>query len=100
MLCETVVSQALAPAAQVAALQLHAPTLEALVAALVTRTELKPVALATATADARDLPEEKRLVRRAALFPALPRVCCGWLLQDVASQLETRLLLGLVLAPF
>lgn len=41
-------------------------------AALVTRTELKPVALATATADARDLPEEKRLVRRAALFQALP----------------------------
>lgn len=38
------------------------PKLEALVAALVQRTELKPVALATATADARDLPEEMRLV--------------------------------------
>lgn len=47
-------------------------------AALVTRTELKPVALATATADARDLPEEKRLVSCAALFlmPCL-RICCG-----------------------
>jgi hypothetical protein len=36
--------------------------LEALVVALVRRTELKPVALATATADARDLQEEMRLV--------------------------------------
>jgi hypothetical protein len=38
--------------------------LEALVAALVQRTELTPAALATATADARDLPEEMRLVSR------------------------------------
>jgi hypothetical protein len=39
------------------------PVLEALTAALVRRTQLNPAAAAAATADARDLPEEMRMVR-------------------------------------
>jgi hypothetical protein len=39
--------------------------LEALTAALVRRTQLSPAAAAAATADARDLPEEMRMVRWA-----------------------------------
>jgi hypothetical protein len=95
-----VVPQALAPAARAAALQRHAPTLEALAAALVTRTELKPVALATATADARDLPEEKRLVSPvAALFGRLAGYvfAAAGRLQDVTSQLGASLPLHLKL---
>lgn len=54
--------QALAPDQKAAALEQHEPTLEALALAIAHRAELKPVALPTATADARDLPEELRLV--------------------------------------
>lgn len=44
------------------------PVVEALTAALVRRTQLTPVSLAAATADARDLPEEMRTVGAAALW--------------------------------
>jgi hypothetical protein len=55
--------QALPPDQNAAALLQHQPITEALATALVRRTELRPVALGTATADARDLPEDMRMVR-------------------------------------
>jgi len=61
-----VLLQALEGAQQAAALQQQQPLLQALAEALVHRAQLKPAALASATADARDLPEEMRMVRQGA----------------------------------
>jgi hypothetical protein len=51
-----------------AALAQQTPCLHALATALVTRTQLSPAALCSATSDARDLPEEMRTVSG----------CVGW----------------------
>jgi hypothetical protein len=50
------------------------PVLEALTAALVRRTQLNPAAAAAATADARDLPEEMRMVRQNILNSSVRKV--------------------------
>jgi hypothetical protein len=54
--------QALPPDQQALAVLQQQPVILDLVLALIGRSELKPAAISTATADARDLPEELRLV--------------------------------------
>lgn len=60
--CHPFAVQALPRDQQAVVVLQQQPVIHDLVLALIGRSELKPTAISTATADARDLPEELRLV--------------------------------------